>query len=135
MFHSFTPISKYFKFLFAQLLVVKENRRVVKRTTLLLLSRFLAQTTKGGLFYLHFEVVHDETVNVCLLFKNFCHRFATAMASLCVDADENWIVAHMALLQGGCKLKRMCGHHTVVMVCCGDKRGGITNAWFQVVKR
>lgn len=36
---------------------------------------------------LHVQIVHDETVNVCLFFKYFCHRFACTVTCFAVDAD------------------------------------------------
>ena len=51
------------------------------------------------------HIVEDESVDIGLFLKHFCQRLATSVTSLGVDADEHRIVALMALLQGGCKLK------------------------------
>ena len=51
---------------------------------------FYVFAIKAGLleFRLHAQIIHDESVNVGLLFKYFCHRFACTVSGFAVDADQ-----------------------------------------------
>lgn len=97
------------------------------------LVRTRSTVTKEVLFELESHVVEYETVDVSLFLEHLGEGLAATVTSLGVNADENRILSSVTLLQGGCKLKRMGGHHTVVVVGCGDESGRVGGAWFQIV--
>ena len=56
-------------------------------------------------FRFHAQIIHDESVNVGLLFQYFCHRFTCTVSGFAVDADQGRIGPVIVGLQGSGKLE------------------------------
>ena len=79
-------------------------------------------------------VLKHKRKGICHLLDALRGRFACTVSCVGVDADKHRVIALVAVLQLGCKLKRVCRHHTVVVVARSNECCRVLHALLQIVQ-